>query len=202
MSKSIQRLMVIILAGALWPVTVMAAREEILLNESFEYPEMHGKMELDEPPSEWHPFSTDPNKVLVGLTSSIARTGKQALRIKSHGVPDSYQGVFQSFAVEGGEVYEFIVYVRMDSHRPFKGTQRGEIHIEFRDKNDEEIKRVLGPEWRKALSANKWTKMDMETKVPDEAARAHFVITQLDGLNPLGQDQSFLVDDTSVKRKR
>jgi len=199
--KSVEMAMgVLLLSGFGWSAQ---GGEERLRNNSFEFPPLKGQMEAPgKHPAEWHVFSTNPDEVRVGLTSAVARSGRQAMRLKSQGVQGSYQGVFQSLPVEADEVYAFELYVRMDRHQPIKGTERGEMHIELRNQNDEEIKRVLGHEWGKSLSSTKWTRYEMKTKVPEEAVRAHFVVTFLDGVNPLGGEASFLVDDASVEQKR
>jgi hypothetical protein len=192
---------VLLLPVLLTPGGAEGARENLLLNPDFEFPVLQGKAESPDAPAEWNPFSSMPNDVRVGQTTSEAHGGKQSCRIRTLNMASAHQGIFQSIAVTPGDDCEFIVYVRMDRLHPLTGTQRGMISVEFRDQNDEEIKRVPGPEWRDTLSSTKWTKLEMTTKAPDQAVRAHFVITLFEGLAPGGGDQSVVVDDASLTKR-
>lgn len=190
----------VVAALTLWQLDVRAA-EVSLQNGGFESPAV--KPDAGESaPADWVWFSSMGEAKKIALSTAASHGGKQSARFTIQGSYGSYQGVFESLAVTPGTTYEFTVYVRNDTASPLAGSTRGQISIEWKDENSNEIERNWGPDWGAAMSASsdKWTKFEMTGTAPANAARAHFVVTQFDG-----QDSSaggaFFADDAAVKSK-
>jgi hypothetical protein len=174
------------------------AGDELLTNAGFESPAVAGDSDTDTNPADWILFSSVEGGEKVGLSSKARHNGKQSARLTVQGTPNSYQGIFQSIAVASGSSYQFTVHARNDNHQPLKGTARGQISIEWKAADDQELDRTWGPDWGASLAGSNWTKFEMVGKAPPNAVRAHFVITQFDGADA-GAAGTFLVDDASVK---
>lgn len=171
------------------------AADELLQNTGFESPAVQA--ESDTNPADWVFFSSVEGGKKVGLTAKAGHNGKQSVKFAVQGTPGSYQGLFEPVAVASGTSYHFTVYARNDSGQPLKAPGRGQISIEWKSVDDQELERTWGPDWSTSLPST-WTKFEMTGKAPANAVRAHFVINQFDGPDA-GAAGAFLVDDASVK---
>lgn len=170
---------------------------EMLANHDFESPKVAAATDTFTHPDNWTLYSSTGTTDKLGLTSKLAQTGAQSVRLQGQGVAASYQGCFQAFDVAAGTKYVFAVQARNDAGHPLAGPSRGQISIEWKDAAGNEIDRTWGPDWGNTLSATQWTKFEMTAKAPANAARAHFVITQFDGPEA-GASGGFLVDNASL----
>lgn len=174
------------------------AADELLRNSGFESPAVPDTSDSDTNPADWGLFSSVENAEKVGLSSKVNRNSKQSVRLAVQGTPNSYQGVFQALTVSAGNSFQFTVYARNDNRQPLTGGARGQISIEWKAGDGQELDRTWGPDWSASLSGSNWTKFEMTGKAPPNAAYAHFVIVQFDGADA-GASGAFLVDDASVK---
>jgi hypothetical protein len=172
------------------------ADADLLQNRGFETPELKGAAETGVAPSEWMVYSSVTSGAKIGLSTNVHHAGKQSVRLAVQGVGDAYQGLLESVSVTPGTSYHFTVYVRNDDSHPLKGSARGQISIEWKDKDGNEVDRRWGPDWGAALSTGEWTKFEMTEKPPTNAVRGNFVINQFDGHDSAAG--VFFADDASV----
>jgi hypothetical protein len=172
------------------------ADADLLLNQGFETPELKDAVETGVVPSDWMVYSSVTTGAKIGLSTTVHHAGKQSVRLAVQGVGDAYQGLLESVSVTPGTSYHFTVYVRNDDSRPLKGSARGQISIEWKDKDGREIDRRWGPDWGVALPTGEWTKFEMTEKAPPNAVRGNFVINQFDGHD--SASGVFFADDASV----
>jgi len=173
---------------------------ELLANYSFENPVLDVGSQSPVHPDDWVAFTSGKSD-LVLLSGAAAHSGNQAARFEAHAVPSFYQGLSQAVPVTRGAVYQFSAYVRSEPTRPLQGTVIGQLSIEWYDANDNEIGgREWGTTWGASLSSKEWTKVEVSGVAPGNSARAHFVIVEKGGAQPVG-GCVFFVDDASVKRE-
>jgi hypothetical protein len=170
--------------------------EELLQNGGFESPPVTGETSAMNP-QDWTLFSSVPAGQKIALSSKISHNGKQCAQLAAQGRADAYQGMFQSTPVSLGTSCRFTAYLRNDKDHPLRGSMRGQISIEWKNSEGNEIERVWGPDWGASLSSLEWTKVEMLARPPANASRAHFVITQFDG-KEADSSGAFLVDEVSV----
>jgi hypothetical protein len=172
------------------------ADADLLQNRGFETPELKEAAETGVVPGDWMVYSSVTSGARIGLSTNVHHAGKQSVRLAVQGAADSYQGLLESVSVTPGTSYHFTVYVRNDDSQPLKGSARGQISIEWKDKDGHEIDRRWGPDWGVALPAGDWTKFEMTEKAPANAVRGNFVINQFDGHDSAAG--VFFADDASV----
>jgi len=173
-----------------------AASAELLANPGFETPALTPLTTESIHPVGWQTF-TSGTAELMTLSAGMAHSGNQAVKFVSHGVPNFFQGMFQTLPVTPGDTYQFGVYVKGDSAKPLKGSVTGQLSIEWHDANDNEIGRLWSTPWGASLPATEWTRFEVAGAAPPNSATAHYVIVEK------GEDQSaagcvFFVDDASV----
>jgi hypothetical protein len=175
------------------------APDELLSNSSFESPTLDTGSQSPAYPDDWVTFNSGKSGLI--LLSNTARSGNQAARFEAQAVPSFYQGLSQAVPVTRNAIYQFSAYVRSDPTRPLQGSVVGQLSIEWYDANDNEIGgRQWGTTWGASLSSKEWTKVEVSGVAPVNSARAHFVIVEKGGGQPVG-GCVFFVDDASVKRE-
>src|SRR5258705_427656 len=101
---------------------------DLLSNASFESPVIDAGSEDSIHPAGWLIF-TGGTGDLISITTMGARSGNQAVRFISHGVPNFYQGLVQALPVTPGETYHFSAYVKTDPAHPLQGTVTWQLSI-------------------------------------------------------------------------
>ena len=176
-----------------------AAADDLLSNLGFESPAIEGGSQSQVHPEDWLTFTSGMSDLIL-LSKAAAHSGNQGAKLVSHATPSFYQGLSQTAAVTRGAIYQFTAYVRNDSTSPLKGSVTGQLSIEWYDANENEIGgRHWGTPWGASLSANEWTKVEVTGAAPVKCAKAHFVIVQKGGGQPVA-GSAFLVDDATVVR--
>ena len=188
------------IACALSAVLVFAGvsqAEDKLVNADFEAPTIKADLQSATiGPDGWTVFSsTGGNKIT--MTSKQALSGKQSVRFEAQESKDSYQGIYQVISVTSGQRYEFRVQARNDVDAPLKSSTRGQISIEWKNADGNEIDRVWGPDWGGSLPADQWKKFEVSGIAPAGAVKAHFVVTQHDGAES-GAAGAFMIDSAAV----
>jgi hypothetical protein len=175
-----------------------AESNDLLSNPSFEDPAIDVDSQSSVHPDDWITFTS--GKSLVVLSNAAAHSGNQAAKFVSHSTPSFYQGLSQAVAVAPGAIYQFSAYVRSDPTSPLKGSATGQLSIEWYDANENEIgARRWGTAWGASLSSKEWTKVEIDGAAPANCARAHFVIVEKGGGQPVAGG-IFFVDDATVVR--
>ncbi len=131
------------------------------------------------------------------LWAATPHSGNQAIRFVSHGIPNFYQGVFQTVPVTPGETYRFNIYVRNDPTHPLRGSVIGQLSIEWHEANGAEAGRLWSPSWGASLPSTAWTRYEVSGTAPPKAAKAHCVIVEKGQGQPVA-NCVFLADDASV----
>ena len=172
------------------------APPDLLSNAGFENPVMEVRSEEAMHPDSWLTF-TGGTSELMFLTTAGARSGNQAVKFVSHGVPNFYQGLVQALPVTPGERYQFSAYVKVDPTHPLKGSVTGQLSIEWHGATGNEIGRLWSKVWNASFASSDWTKFEVAGVVPPNAARAHFVMVEKGESQPVA-GCVFFVDDASV----
>jgi Carbohydrate binding domain len=173
---------------------------ELLSNSGFENPAIDVGSQTAVRPDDWLTFTSSRSDLIV-VSNAAAHSGNQAVRFEALSVPSFYHGLSQAVPVTRGAVYQFSAYVKSDPSYPLRGTVTGQLSIEWYDANDNEIgRRDWGTTWGASLSSKEWTKVEVSGVAPVNSARAHFVIVEKGGGQPVG-GCLFFVDDASVKRE-
>jgi hypothetical protein len=173
--------------------------DELLSNFSFESPAIDIGSQSPVHPEDWQIFTSGKSDLIV-LWNSAAHSGNQGAKFVSHPTPNFYQGLAQTVPVTPGEIYQFTAFVRSDPTSPLKGSVTGQLSIEWYDANENEIgPRHWGTAWGASLSSKGWTKVELGGVAPSGCAKAHFVIVEKGGGQPVG-GSGFFVDDASVVR--
>lgn len=177
--------------------TVVLAGDSLVQNGGFESP---AATQASSPPAaeKWLPFSKDMDAVNFSLVTHMVQAGRQAARVASNKVANSFHGIGQVIAVQPGATYRFTVQVRNDPAAKMQGSTRGQISIEWQDSSGKEIDRTWGPDFGPALSDAKWSEFQMTGKAPAGAVRAHCVITMHEGQQPGGG--ALLVDEATARQ--
>ena len=172
--------------------------EDLLSNAGFETPALEAGNKVATSPAGWLTF-TGGTAELISLTATGARSGHQAVRFVSHGVPNFYQGLVQALPVTPGETYRFSLSVKIDPAHPLQGSVIGQLSIEWHGATGQEIGRLWSQTWSASLTATNWTKFEVVGEAPPNSAQAHFVIVEKGEGQPVAGG-IFLVDDASVVR--
>ncbi len=133
------------------------------------------------------------------VTPAAASTGTNGLKLAVQQVPGAHQGVAQKVPVTPGAVCVFTVQIRNNAEDPLGKSTYGLLGIEWRDKDNHEISRVLGKKWGSTLSKSKWEQYEVSGKAPRDAATATGVIYLYDGER--GAAGSFFADDARLEIK-
>ena len=174
-----------------------AAPDELLSNSSFESPVTDAGNQSPVRPDDWLSFTSGKSD-LVMLSNAAAHSGSQSAKFVSQAAPSFYQGLSQSIPVKPGTVYQFTAYVQSDPTSPLKGSVTGQLSIEWYDANENEIgARQWGTAWGASLSSKGWTKVVLAGLAPSNCAKAHFVVVEKGGGQPVAGGV-FFVDDASV----
>lgn len=191
-------LIVLFVSSALSGVKVLTkvGPPELLSNPGFETPVLPTGGWALVRQAEWQTF-TGGTAELMTLWSGAARSGNQAARFVSHGIPNFYQGFYQAVPVTPGETYQFSVYVKNDSTHPIKGSVIGQLSIEWHEANGTEAGRLWSPSWSASLPATEWTRFEVAGAAPPNAAKAHCVIVEKGQGQPVA-NCVFFVDDASI----
>ena len=176
-----------------------ATPDDLLSNPSFENPAIDVGSPSPVHPEDWITFTSGKSDLIV-LSNAAAHSGNQAARFVSQATPSFYHGLSQTVAVAPGAIYQFTAYVRSDPTSPLKGSATGQLSIEWYDANENEIGgRQWGTAWGASLSSKEWTKVQVAGAVPANCAKAHFVIVEKGGGQPVAGG-IFFVDDATVVR--
>jgi len=146
-------------------------------------------------PDTWGTFTS--HKDNIALVKGTSREGIQALILSAQGEAKANIGVFQRVPVEPGKKYKFAAYLMNDPTNALKGSAYGEMSIEWKDADDNEIGRVRSKSWGPGLSKKSWERNMMSEKAPSGADACNVVITLFDGPSA-GSKGAFLVDDVSI----
>lgn len=182
----------VVLAAALRAGAAGASpSSNLLFNPGFEEPAGAG----GSMPSDWLDYSTGDHKVTVALDDR--RSGRQCVRVEAQSKPNEFQGITQRIPVEPGEKYSFQVYVRNNKQDPMNGTIYGQLAVEWRDKDDNEIAREWSATWDRSLSRGTWRRYEIRRiRAPKGAAVAVIGIHVFEGVS--GGQGSFFVDDVAM----
>jgi hypothetical protein len=181
-----------LLLGLLAPVMLCADdAENLLANPGFESPQEPGAL-----PEGWGWFTSDKRK--MGVSDEEAHSGAQSLKVSAQNIDDAQLGVLQEIAVEPGERYEFTAEILNADQDRMRGNLWGSIDVEWLDANGNEIARETGEYWKRTTSKMHWKDYELDTKAPDGARRARFVIRVMDG-RPHGSG-SFYIDDVTLEK--
>lgn len=146
-------------------------------------------------PDTWGTFTS--HKDNIALVKGTSREGIQALILSAQGEAKANIGVFQRVPVEPGKKYKFAAYLMNDPTNSLKGSAYGEMSIEWKDADDNEISRVRSKSWGPGLSKKNWERNMIDEKAPAGADACNVVITLFDGPSG-GSKGAFLVDDVSI----
>jgi len=172
---------------------------ELLSNGGFEIPAVDSGTHSALHPDGWLTFTSGKSD-LVLVSNAAAHSGSQSIKFVSQATPEFYQGLFQTLPVTPGVIYDFTAYVISDPSSPLRGSGFGQLSIEWYDAKGTEIGgRRWGSAWNASLSSKEWTRVELEAVPPPDCARAHFVIVEKGGAQPV-DGCAFFVDDVSVAK--
>ncbi len=146
-------------------------------------------------PDTWGTFTS--HKDNIALIKGSSREGIQALVLSAQGESKANVGVFQRVPVQAGKQYTFAAHLMNDPTNSLKGSAYGELSIEWKDGDDNEIARVRSKSWGPGLSKKSWERNIVTETAPKGADSCNVVITLFDGPSG-GSKGSFLIDDVSV----
>jgi hypothetical protein len=146
-------------------------------------------------PDTWGTFTS--HKDSIALVKGSSREGIQALILGAQGESKANVGVFQRLPVQAGKQYTFAAHLMNDPTNSLKGSAYGEMSIEWKDADDNEIARVRSKSWGPGLSKTSWERNAVTEKAPSGADSCNVVITLFDGPSASSKG-GFLIDDVSV----
>lgn len=163
-----------------------------LKNTSFETPAVADGYDLHSRPEGWSCFASKPGEV-IGVTTQAWRNGSQSLIFRAVADNQAFEGAGQEFAVVPGYRYGFTTYVMGDPANRLFGNAYGQIHLEWRNAENNEIGRTYGPTWTAGLSSKRWERYYVEGEAPAKAVKGIAVITFY--TKDFGGRGAFFVDD-------
>jgi hypothetical protein len=172
--------------------------ENLLKNSSFEL----GRIEPGVPPDDWGFITESASPANACMTKSAAHSGEFAVVIdQPKNEKDQWQVLAFNSPVEEGALYEFSIWVKPDPQNPLKGKTQGQVAIEWKDIDGNEISRDLGEAWtaRTLPPSADWTQFKIKAKAPLTTQSATFTVTYRSEDHKRLQS-AFLVDD-AVARK-
>jgi hypothetical protein len=200
MKSYILGLVIVFLIGATLSAQDPAVQQpdNLLKNGGFEL----GRAEPGVPPDDWG-FITETAMPVNGcMTRTAAHTGDYSVVLDS---PKDDKNKWQVMAfnalVEGGAWYEFSIWVKPDPQNPIKGATKGQIAIEWKDADGNEISRAVGQAWtaKTFAPAGDWTEIKVKAAAPAKSSSATFTITYLTG-GMKDTNSAFLIDDAVAKK--
>ena len=163
---------IIAMAAALFAAGAFAQGTSALLpklqNSGYENPAIAAGAEPGGRPVGWLDFASDGGSV-AGITDEKKRGGVQSILLKCQEKEDAFHGLYQKFAAAPNHRYTFSMYALNDANDPLVGNSYGQLGIEWKSSDGQEISRVHGPLWNFELSATRWEKFTVEGTAPEGA---------------------------------
>jgi hypothetical protein len=168
-------------------------QDNLLKNGDFEL----GGTAGGQAPDDWG-FITESGTPVNGcMVKGIARTGDYAVVIDAPtNERDRWQVLAFNTPIDASSMYEFSIWVKPDSKNPLKGSTKGQVAIEWKDADGNEIARTQGDAWtiKSFEKSSDWTRFKVKAMAPAKAQTATFTVTYL-ASNPRETNSAFLVDD-------
>ncbi|MFH0907314.1 MAG: hypothetical protein V1929_00935 [bacterium] len=145
-------------------------------------------------PDGWFCFSSKSQTVEAG--DVLARSGKKSVMLCGQNMPLGHGGLAQLVQIKPGRAYSFSVYVTNSRTNPLAESAYGMIGIEWKNRDNQEIRRVVSSRWDATLSRVDWEQYRVVAVAPPNAVAAAFVIYLYDGIK--GSEGCCFVDDAVI----